>query len=1238
MRLVIDLQGAQGASAERGIGRYSRELAMAMARAPRGHEVIITLNSALPHTAERLRAEFATVLPSCNIQLWHPPPGIAEKNNSALRPAVEILRRQFLASLRPDLVHVSSVFEGFQDDLVTCTPSSTPRLPQVATCYDLIPLIRRHEYLDPGCFFYPFRHWYFRALQEMSLCDGLLAISESTRQEAIDHLSFPQDRIFNVQAGIHGSFRHVELSQSDHEKLLARYGIKDPFILFLGANDIRKNERGLIAAYAQLPQHLRSVHQLVIVGNSGSRRVQEIAAEHGVTDSSLAIIPFVEECDLPRLYSACALFIFPSLHEGFGLPAAEAMACGAPVIASNTTSLPEAIGRSDALFDPADPADIAQLMAKVLDNPSFRAELMAYGPEQAARFTWHNSAERAWDGLEAILAAGTRQDSAPRIGTSVSRPKLAFVSPLLSQTGDTLDDSAALACALALHYDITLVNEAGAVTNDRLAACFPCLNKQQFASAASQFDRILYRIDNSSFHRFQFEELLETAPGVVALDDIFMSNYQNLLARDLDDSNSYRNALYESHGYPALFLDETKGRAASVQAFPCTLPILQGGIGAVVQSHHAKELLRKYFGEEATAGVDVIPSRRDIIVQSVRIAARERLGIAPDAFVVASFGPISERTQPERLRRAWQAAGSPGELVFVGETASALRAKLEASGSDWPDTSSVRITGHLSTHVHRTWLAAVDVAVQLSDKPCRHTVGAIADCLAAGVPLIINRCGFAAELSDDPAVIIAVDDDEAQLAAAIRHLYGDPQRVQAMAKAAREKAHRTLHSDIVVAQYRDSIENAYACHNQSAVTRDFASLSLPADALVPAARAVAATFPAPRGPRLLMDISELARHDSRSGIQRVVREVLGRALLDESIELRAEAVRFDNGRLRFVHDAPLAILGLKPLARPEAIVDARRGDILLCIDLNGRITPEDLATARSLQLRGARLVLILYDMLPICRPHLFPPQLVAAVCEWYLQMLKISDDVICISRAVADDLINWLDEEHGRRDRPLRIGYFHLGADFSARKDHSPLSTKTETVIQTAGKIPTFLMVGTVEPRKGHHQTLAVFDQLWREGYEANLVIVGKLGWHMDDFAEQLRNSPALGKTLFWLESCTDTDLRALYESSSALIMASSDEGFGLPIVEAYRSGLPVIARDIPVFREIAGTKATYFTGDQPADLATTILDWIARHRAGTVPKPGPNDALTWDESYQQLRSVLFEDNWYATWTPKPAG
>jgi glycosyltransferase involved in cell wall biosynthesis len=119
------------------------------------------------------------------------------------------------------------------------------------------------------------------------------------------------------------------------------------------------------------------------------------------------------------------------------------------------------------------------------------------------------------------------------------------------------------------------------------------------------------------------------------------------------------------------------------------------------------------------------------------------------------------------------------------------------------------------------------------------------------------------------------------------------------------------------------------------------------------------------------------------------------------------------------------------------------------------------------------------------------------------------------------------------------------------------------------------------------------------------------------------------------LDKASDALLLELYKKSTALLMASEDEGFGLPLIEAARHGLPIIARDIPVFREVCGEHAFYFEGNKPEDLAKAIITWLNLYQAGKAPSVEGMRVLTWKESTQQLLDVILGGDWYKVWEPK---
>jgi glycosyltransferase involved in cell wall biosynthesis len=176
-------------------------------------------------------------------------------------------------------------------------------------------------------------------------------------------------------------------------------------------------------------------------------------------------------------------------------------------------------------------------------------------------------------------------------------------------------------------------------------------------------------------------------------------------------------------------------------------------------------------------------------------------------------------------------------------------------------------------------------------------------------------------------------------------------------------------------------------------------------------------------------------------------------------------------------------------------------------------------------------------------------------------------------------------------------------------------------------------MVGTLEPRKAHAQALAAFEALWDGGTDVTLVVAGKAGWMVESLVKRLNQHPERGQRLLWIESATDDELQSLYEASSGVLMASQGEGFGLPLVEAATHRRPILARDLPVFREVAGEHATYFSGLSAASLAAALASWLIALNNGSAPKSDAVRHLTWDESSRWLTEIILEDRWYRDWT-----
>ena len=838
MRIVIDLQGAQCDSRTRGIGRYSLSLALGMARHSKNHDVWLALNSAFPQSIFDLRRTFDGLISPDRIRIFNNSGHTAEvvPDNAWRVRTSERMREHFLEQLKPDVIHVPTLFEGYGDDAVTSVGSFTSGYKTAVTIHDLIPLMDQANYLSNPIY----RDYYFRKLESLKRAGLLLAISESSRLEAIEHLGWSPERIVNTSEGADSHFKVLGLTEERKLQLHARYGISRKMVMYApGGFDSRKNFDGLIKAYALLSPAIRAEYQLVIASkldNSAhdNTRTKMAAWCHqaGLSEGELVLTDFVPDDDLMALYNMADLFVFPSKHEGFGLPPLEAMACGAPTLGANTSSLPEVIGWSEALFDPHSPANMAEKISQALIDPAFRAKLKAHGIEQVKKFSWDASAVKAITALESLHA---------------------------------------------------------------------------------------------------------------------------------------QNA--------------------------------------------AKPLI-----------------------------------VYPTATLLASIAQI--QTTPSATEK---------DLAF--------------------------------------------------------TANAIA--------------------------------------------------------------------------FNTALET-------------------------------------PR--KLLVDVTELARSDAKSGIQRVVRSIL--LALSQNTPIGYELCPIYHDGQRYVHAKKfMASLTQMPKkvqrASLDEIAEFNQDDIYLGLDLNPLLTVKLEETYRHWQALGLKVYFVVYDILLVERPDWAPKEAATGIKNWLAAVTQASTGLLCISESVANEVRLWMRRNPLNRDQRPHIASFHLGADVENSAPSKGMPQDAAQTLKLIKSKTSFLTVGTLEPRKGHLQTLAAFELLWERHIDVNLVIVGKKGWMVDILAERINTHAEFGIRLFWLDGISDEYLESIYNSSACLVSASEGEGFGLPLIEAAKQGIPIIARNLPVFREVAGEHAFYFNGLSAEDLALAVTAWLSLHQQKQVPDSKLIPILTWAQSTEQLTSQL---------------
>ena len=216
--------------------------------------------------------------------------------------------------------------------------------------------------------------------------------SESTAADLRRVLGTPAAKIAVTPEGAAAEFRPVDASQASD--IASQYGLPPGYLLSLGTQEPNKNRRAIIEALAAMVAGGRDLH-LAVVGGGGWRTEteREQIEQLGLT-SRIHYTGYVAQEDLAAVYSAASVFLFPSLHEGFGLAALEAMACGTPVVTSNTSSLPEVVGDAALMVDPRDSNELATAIARILDEPELAQRLREAGPMRAAGFTWEACAEK----------------------------------------------------------------------------------------------------------------------------------------------------------------------------------------------------------------------------------------------------------------------------------------------------------------------------------------------------------------------------------------------------------------------------------------------------------------------------------------------------------------------------------------------------------------------------------------------------------------------------------------------------------------------------------------------------------------------------------------------------------------------------------------------------------------------------------------------------------------------------
>lgn len=385
MKIGIDVRALQWAHRYRGVGVYLSRLLEALSKIDhKNHYTLYAWDKPNPLEGLKLDRNF-----NWQIKYISEHPAKLLKNKLSNRFARQI-------KIPPGEVDIF-----FQPDIEYGLAKT--KIPQVAVAYDLIQLLFREQHFPKSATQFLGQggikrlvgsklgwHIYKWGLKQLSRADHIIAISEATKRDLIRLNNIKPQKISAIALAASKQFKPTP----GYQVTLRKYGLNKPYLLYVGASDYRKNIEELVEAF----EHVKQTHdvELVLVGKAfeaaelkTTPKLESLLAS-SPHKHSIKTLGYLKQEETTDLYSAAAAFVFPSFYEGFGMPILEAMGCGCPVIAYNTSSIPEVAGEAALLVKPGE--DLAKPIERLLIDNELRDRLRAAGLQQASRFSWDNTA------------------------------------------------------------------------------------------------------------------------------------------------------------------------------------------------------------------------------------------------------------------------------------------------------------------------------------------------------------------------------------------------------------------------------------------------------------------------------------------------------------------------------------------------------------------------------------------------------------------------------------------------------------------------------------------------------------------------------------------------------------------------------------------------------------------------------------------------------------------------------
>lgn len=735
---------------------------------------------------------------------------------------------------------------------------------------------------------------------------------------------------------------------------------------------------------------------------------------------------------------------------------------------------------------------------------------------------------------------------------------LAYHSPFLPQKSGISHYSSELLSALKAHYDITLVSD----ETELLDQEFPIITYERFYELMSDentaFDRVIYNMgNNTKFHKIIYECSIKHS-GVVILHDFFISgfigDYHNW------DSNNLIKFISKHYDIKAALEYFFNNYEIFEKKYPLNLPLIEHSKAVIVHTKQAMDLALKFYKNNDF--LNIVPHLR--INEEIYKNENKSLLKLNNTRVYGVFGYLHPLKQNMEILYSWHRVMNDknARLFFVGSISDGqdeYLAKIQNFIKE-KNITNVEFIGWADSKIYKEYLQACDICICLRKIHLGEASGVILDSMNYENTIITNFSGF-----DECAIYVPeVSDDGHELDPALLKAYNSD---DSLAKRAKERIIKEHDPDMCAKKIFEITERAYSEPKELKCFKN----------------------------RILVDITYVLINDLQTGISRVVWNELN--TLMQSTTIPIIAVYFNGSTYNSANTFMAKKLGF-PCSLDNEIITPQKGDIFYALDFSVmyRCEPEiPLLEAQKngffdeLKKADGKVFVRVYDLLPLTHPEFFPYHAGELHLRWCELLKDIDATLLAISSRVESDLKTY---------------------GFSKTKTLSLASHFKEYKKADKASEPTFICVGTIEERKGIKAICLAFERLALIGANAKLIIVGRMGRVDDDFRAFLERSEH--ENIIYKGFCSDDELAELYATSHALIAASYDEGFGLPLIE---SGLPVIARDIEVFREVLGDNALYFKDN--LELMNILINY---KNISLLP---PKNTRTWGDVANELLEIF---------------